>query len=319
MDAADLALFAQSLRHATRSHTGAALDTALAGLGWPDALSADTRAAVSLLFESQGTDNATSSALDLVLARALGYDAAAVVLPALGAWRAPGTLDGGRLDVRGLATAGLGGCRTALVVARAGGSHIAVEVGTAPLARRAVGGIDPSLGLVEVSGEVDVDRESGPVDWPRAVALGQLAVGHELVGASRQMLALAREHALVRIQFGRPIAMFQAVRHRLADTLMAIEAAAAVLDTAWLDPTPAPAAMAKATAGRGARTAARHCQQVLAGIGFTAEHPFHRYLRRILVLDQLLGSARALTRELGDGILEHRRLPAPLPLDRSPG
>jgi alkylation response protein AidB-like acyl-CoA dehydrogenase len=53
---------------------------------------------------------------------------------------------------------------------------------------------------------------------------------------------------------------------------------------------------------------------VLAGIGFTTEHALHRYVRRILVLEQLLGATRSITRELGEDILEHRRLPALLPL-----
>jgi alkylation response protein AidB-like acyl-CoA dehydrogenase len=74
------------------------------------------------------------------------------------------------------------------------------------------------------------------------------------------------------------------------------------------------AAMAKAVAGRGARTTARHCQQVLAGIGFTTEHPLHRYVRRVLVLDQLFGSSKLLTKELGDTLLASRRLPPLLPL-----
>ena len=63
-----------------------------------------------------------------------------------------------------------------------------------------------------------------------------------------------------------------------------------------------------------ALTAARHCQQVLAGIGFTAEHPFHRYYRRILLLDQLFGSAHGLTRDFGEELLQSRQLPALLPL-----
>jgi alkylation response protein AidB-like acyl-CoA dehydrogenase len=128
------------------------------------------------------------------------------------------------------------------------------------------------------------------------------------------MLELARVHALDRIQFGQPIAKFQAVRYRLAETLVAIEAADAVLDAAWLDHAPQTAAMAKATAGRGARVAARHCQQVLAGIGFTTEHPFHRYVKRVLVLEQLLGGTQILTRQLGRDILEEHELPALLPL-----
>ena len=72
--------------------------------------------------------------------------------------------------------------------------------------------------------------------------------------------------------------------------------------------------LAKAIAGTGARTARHHCQQVLAGIGFTTEHPLHRYVRRTLVLDGLLGDARSLTRRLGDDLLRTRRLPAILPL-----
>jgi hypothetical protein len=314
IDGGELALLRQSLRKTIESHNGAGLDTALEELGWPEALAADACAAVSVLFELQGAANVTSSALDRVLAHALGYAGAAVVLPAPGGWTAPAALEGGRLRVRGVATASLGACETALIVARAGGSHLALEVQVATLTRRAVGGADPALGLAEVAGEAGCWAELGPADWRAAVALGQLALGHELVGASRRMLELAREHALARVQFGRPIAMFQAVRHRLAEALVAIEAAAAMLDAAWPDHEPRTAAMAKATAGRAARVTARHGQQVLAGIGFTTEHAFHRYLRRILVLEQLLGGTQSLTRELGREILARRQLPALLPL-----
>ena len=116
------------------------------------------------------------------------------------------------------------------------------------------------------------------------------------------------------MQFDQPIARFQAVRHRLAETLVAIETADAVLDAAWLDESPVTAAMAKATAGRSARTAARHCQQVLAGIGFTTEHDLHRYVRRILVLDQVFGSHATITKHLGEDLLASRTLPPLLPL-----
>ena len=310
----DRALLERSLRHATETSTGAALDAALDELGWRDALSVDARAAVALLFGLQGAANARSSTLDLVLAHALGREAEAVVLPVVGRWEAPGELEAGRTEVRGAATARLAERDTALIVARAGDSHVAVEAETAALLRRPIIGIDPTLGLAEVSGEVAGARDLGPVDWRTAVALGQLALSHELVGAAGRMLDLAREHALERIQFGRPIATFQAVRHRLAETLVAIEAADALLDAAWLDRSPQAAAMAKAAAGRAARAAARHCQQVLAGIGFTTEHPLHRYVKRVIVLEQLLGSTRGLTRELGADILERRRLPALLPL-----
>ncbi len=166
-------------------------------------------------------------------------------------------------------------------------------------ARVVAGGIDPGARVVELVGDAPA----------AAVRLARLALSHELIGASRAMLELARTHALERIQFGVPIASFQAVRHRLAETLVAIETAQAAVDAAWLDDASHHAAIAKAVAGRSARTTAKHCQQVLAGIGFTMEHPFHRYFRRVLVLDEQFGSARVLTQELGEQILATGVLP----------
>lgn len=125
------------------------------------------------------------------------------------------------------------------------------------------------------------------------------AVGWWLAGTSRAMLALARQHALDRVQFGRPIASFQAVRHRLAEALVAIEGAEATLQAATDQPDELATLLAKAAAGQAALTTARHCQQVLGGIGFTAEHRLHRHVKRALVLDGLFGSSRELTREAG--------------------
>jgi alkylation response protein AidB-like acyl-CoA dehydrogenase len=311
MDAADRDLFERSVRAAIERRAGAALDAALDDIGWREALDDDAPTAVSILFGRQGWANTTSSALHWVLG--------SPVLPRPGAWRPPAEVDGDRVRVRGLATAwALDGVATVPVVTARGDKDALVDVPVADLRVRAIAGLDPSLALVEVTGDVPLAAGAGavaaPVEWDAAVSLGRLALAHELTGASRRMLELAREHALERVQFGKPIAAFQAVRHRLAETLIAIETAEAALDAAWLDRAPFSGAMAKALAGRGARTAARHCQQVLAGIGFTTEHPFHRYVRRVLVLDELLGSARALTASLGDDLLATRRLPPLLPL-----
>lgn len=125
---------------------------------------------------------------------------------------------------------------------------------------------------------------------------GRRALAWWLIGTSRAMLALARTHALDRTQFGKPVASFQAVRHRLAETLVAIEGAEAAAHSAADD---LGALLAKAAAGRAALTAAKHCQQVLGGIGFTAEHDLHRHIKRALVLDGILGSTRELLREAG--------------------
>ncbi|WP_081287602.1 acyl-CoA dehydrogenase family protein [Mycobacterium asiaticum] len=134
---------------------------------------------------------------------------------------------------------------------------------------------------------------------PVPLGQGRVALGWWLVGTGRAMLSLARQHALDRVQFGRPLASFQAVRHRLAETLVALEGAEATLQAAADQPDELACLLAKAAAGQAALTAARHCQQVLGGIGFTAEHPLHRHIKRALVLDGLLGSSRELTREAG--------------------
>ncbi len=320
MERADRDVFERGLRHATEAHTGAVLDAALVELGWPDALVEDTQEAVSIFFGLQGSAHASSSALDRVLACSIGLDVAppaGFVLPPLGRWSPPGAFDGARLVVRGLGTQSLAGAGDAVVVAQAVNTELAFCVPKAELTLRPVHGMDPGLGLVEVQGTVAKDALAPEVvapSWSSAVALAQLAVGYELVGAARAMLELAREHALARVQFGQPIARFQAVRHRLAETLVGIEAAEGVLDAAWEDRSPVTAAVAKALAGRGARTASRHCQQVLAGIGFTTEHEFHRYARRVLVLDELFGASRSLTRELGTDLVSGRRMPAFAPL-----
>lgn len=160
-----------------------------------------------------------------------------------------------------------------------------------------------------VDGELPIHPAArGEAPAPAALAAGRRALGWWLVGSSRAMLALARQHAVDRVQFGRRISSFQAIRHRLAETLVALEGAEATLQAA--DGADALAsALAKAAAGQAALTAARHCQQVLGGVGFTAEHQLHRHIKRSLILDGLLGSARDLTREAGKALLANGSAP----------
>jgi hypothetical protein len=160
---------------------------------------------------------------------------------------------------------------------------------------RATDVLDPELPLHRVAG-----------GNPLPLGAGRRATGWWLVGTARTMLALARQHALDRVQFGRKVASFQAIRHRLAETLVAIEGAEATLGAATDD---LGCLLAKAAAGQAALTAARHCQQVLGGIGFTAEHDLHRHVRRTLVLDGLLGSSRELIRQAGAAIREEGSAP----------
>ncbi|MCV7317129.1 acyl-CoA dehydrogenase [Mycolicibacillus parakoreensis] len=148
-----------------------------------------------------------------------------------------------------------------------------------------------------IGGDIPVQRVGS--GQPVPLAAGRRALGWWLTGTSRAMLALARRHALDRTQFGKPIAAFQAVRHRLAETLVAIEGAEAALATAGERPDELCSLLGKAAAGDAALVTARHCQQVLGGVGFTAEHDLHVHVERVLLLDGMLGSTRELTREAG--------------------
>ena len=170
--------------------------------------------------------------------------------------------------------------------------------------------LDPELPLSQA--------DPGPIPKD-ALIRGRIALGWWLVGSSRAMLELARTHALDRTQFGKPIAAFQAVRHRLAETLVAIEGAEAALTATTVDlqaDSTVPhedsllrALLAKAASGRAALITSRHAQQVHGGIGFTAEHSLHRHIRRVHMLDALLGSSRTLTREAGTLIREQSHAP----------
>lgn len=323
MDTETAGLLGESLERAFRRETVAAVEAALDEVGWREALEEEGNAVIPLLFTRQGMANATSGALDDLLTAALGLPVdpgTAFVLPEFGKHGASGFVQDGALTVRGLGTARMSSAAHAVVLAAGqDGALQTVTVKTGELRAHTPGGVDPRLGLVVVEGQgLAASGGSGPgaAAWEGALASGQVAVAFELIGASRTMLHLAREHARTRVQFGKPIAAFQAVRHRLADCLVEIESAEAAA-TAAIEGgdrvSPLPAAMAKALAGRNARMVARHCQQILAGVGFTDEHDFHHYFRRVLTLDGLLGDARTLTRELGEELLRNRRLPdAPL-------
>jgi alkylation response protein AidB-like acyl-CoA dehydrogenase len=141
-----------------------------------------------------------------------------------------------------------------------------------------------------------------------AVALGRRAVAHQIAGACRAMLDLARTHALEREQFGRPIARFQAVRHRLAEALVAVEALEATLTRPGRTEPRDGGAREGRRRTHGAH-GVRHCQQVLAGIGFTTEHRFHRFLKRTMALEGLFGSADEIVLDVGRRLLATRHVP----------
>ena len=114
-----------------------------------------------------------------------------------------------------------------------------------------------------------------------AVALMALARAAQLRGAMERVLAMSVGYAHDRVQFGRPLARFQAIQHYLAE--MAGEAAAtgAAVDAAAEAGTPFAFAAAKARASQAAGTVARLAHQVHGAIGYTVEHDLHIWTKRL--------------------------------------
>jgi alkylation response protein AidB-like acyl-CoA dehydrogenase len=126
----------------------------------------------------------------------------------------------------------------------------------------------------------------------------------EQIGAAERCLELTVEYAKSRVQFGRPIGSFQALKHRMADLYVAIAAARAVVADACSDPTPTNAATARLAASETLCKVAAEGIQLHGGIAITWEHDMHLYFKRAHGSAQLLGSPRELLNQLEPEVLK---------------
>jgi hypothetical protein len=216
---------------------------------------------------------------------------------------APAVLPGARILVD------LGAARVVLVEAQRAPVVDAVPFDPMLVAVRAIADDDLAASVT-----LDLDR----VDMVRAeaTAAARLAAAHEILGAAEALLEIGRRYANDRIQFGQRIADFQAVRHLLATASLDIQSTAHLCRAVrrGLCNDPIATTVAKAVAGRNGRRAADRIGQVLGGIGFTWEHPFHTYHRRIVVLDGLIGSSFDLFADLGRAMADGLDPASVLPL-----
>jgi hypothetical protein len=311
IDTKDQELLATSLRTLVAAHAAGDASAALSDFGMADLLSDETAAAVPLVFGLQGEHVTSSCALDdLILGRLIPVlpelrSAERVLLASAGdADGSTGTLEDGLVRATGISSDGRAGSLVAPVLGPDGDIHLVVIDPSAPGVRSSrIDGIDPWLGLVRFDIETASWAVGSPGEvaaaWEDALTWGRIALAHELIGASRASLQLAIDHSLERRQFGRRIASFQAVKHRLADVIIAIESGQAAADAAVMRPSLLSGLVAKAAAGTAAQVAAKHCLQVLGGIGFAWDHPLHRFSKRTLVLERLLGSTTELPTLIG--------------------
>ncbi len=136
--------------------------------------------------------------------------------------------------------------------------------------------------------------------WPalrRALEWAQAALCAEMIGGAQRVLDMSVDYAKTRHQFGKPIGIYQAVSHKLADMLLETESArSATYYAAWAVDADAPdrslaASMAKAYVSDAYRKAAGDGIQVHGGIGFTWEHDMHLYFKRAKASEVSLGDA----------------------------
>ena len=125
--------------------------------------------------------------------------------------------------------------------------------------------------------------------------LAAVGLAAEQVGGAQMCLDMAVEYAKVRVQFGRPIGSFQAIKHKCADMLLeVVSAKSAAYYAGWCaaemnDELPSTASLAKAYCSEAYFHAAAENIQIHGGIGFTWEHPAHLYFKRAKSSELLFG------------------------------
>ena len=202
-----------------------------------------------------------------------------------------------------------------VVVARAPGSSgddglsfFTVAGDADGLERRALATADATrkqagLRFSGVRAELLSELGAGGPALARTLDLAAIALANESVGGAQKVLEESVEYAKTRVQFGRPIGSFQAIKHKCADMLLEVElarsaacyAAAAVAEGD--EEVPALASLAKALASDAYMKAAAENIQIHGGVGFTWEHDAHLYFKRAKSSEVFLGDP-AYHREL---------------------
>ncbi|CAB4362680.1 MAG: acyl-CoA dehydrogenase [Actinobacteria bacterium] len=217
---------------------------------------------------------------------------------------ATATNNGGSWSISGTKMFVLDGHTADLVIVAArtgkGVSLFAVEGGAAGLTRTALSTMDQTrkqakLEFANVAGTLIGTEGEGWTVLSRVLDLAAVGLAAEQVGGAQKVLEMAVEYAKVRVQFGRPIGSFQAIKHKCADMLLEVESAkSAAYYGMWCaaelnDELPSVASLAKAYCSEAYFHATAENIQIHGGIGFTWEHPAHLYFKRAKSSELLFG------------------------------
>jgi alkylation response protein AidB-like acyl-CoA dehydrogenase len=224
------------------------------------------------------------------------WDASGVTMEAKGSGR-EFTLTGTKMFVLDGHTADL-----ILVAAKTGAgiSLFAVEGGANGLTRTALSTMDQTrkqarLDFADTPATLVGTDGKGWDVLSTVFDLAAVALAAEQVGGAQFVLDMAVEYAKVRVQFGRPIGSFQAIKHKCADMLLEVESAkSAAYYGMWCasemnDELPSVASLAKAYCSEAYFHATAENIQIHGGIGFTWEHPAHLYFKRAKSSELMFG------------------------------
>jgi len=190
-----------------------------------------------------------------------------------------------------------------LVAARneAGLSLFLVEGDAPGLSRERLPSLDLTRGLarVELNGTPATLLSAGDASdaLTRSLALTVAALSAEQVGGAQKCLEMSVDYASTRLQFGRPIGSYQAIKHKCADMLVEVEFAKSAAYSACFaaaegaDDFLESAALAKSYVSEAYFHAAAETIQIHGGMGFTWEHPAHLYFKRAKASELLFGDA----------------------------
>jgi alkylation response protein AidB-like acyl-CoA dehydrogenase len=153
------------------------------------------------------------------------------------------------------------------------------------------------LARVEHTDTADIGTDPGLADT------AAILLAAEQIGAAAKCLDLTVEYTKDRVQFGRPIGSFQALKHRMADLYVAVQSARALVNDAVAEPTATSAALARFAASEAFSKVAAEAVQMHGGIAITWEHDIQMYFKRAHGSAQLLGPPREHLRRLESEVL----------------
>ncbi|MBY0287559.1 MAG: acyl-CoA/acyl-ACP dehydrogenase [Mycobacteriaceae bacterium] len=159
--------------------------------------------------------------------------------------------------------------------------------------------MDPTrrLARVESQGDTEIGADPGLADT------AAILLAAEQIGAAARCLDLTVAYTKDRVQFGRPIGSFQALKHRMADLYVAVQSARAVVNDAVAEPSPTSAALARFSASEAFSKVVGEAVQMHGGIAITWEHDIQLYFKRAHGSAQLLGPPREHLRRLESEVL----------------